>query len=212
MSKGVLCMADSSPKRQFWGKIARFGMITATVPLAAAMVLPLAAANAAPASAKAPKAEKLSVIMHPIGEAPVGTDCGKAKLFGLNAKTVRAAVFCGRTTGKSIGVWGYQFKSNQSYVVGVRHLNRYTGFSRINPSGSCPPKGNKAGGLASWHSIANKKYKSRKGQFLECFRNAKNPVLIWTMPTQHVFFIAKDSQKKSTIKIILKWWSTLSYG
>jgi hypothetical protein len=212
MIKGVLFMAESSSKRRIWGKIAGFGMMTAVVPLAVAVVVPISAASAAPTAAQAPKPERLTAIMHPVGHPPVGTDCKKAKLFGLKANTIRAAIFCGRTTAKNIGVWGYQFKSNKSYIAGVQHMNAFTGFDKINPSGSCPPSGGKAGGLVDWHALHNKKYKSRKGQFLECFRNAKNPFLIWTMPTQHVFFMAKDDKKKATINVILKWWETVSYG
>jgi hypothetical protein len=212
MSKGVLCMAESSNKRWFWGKIVRFSLIAAVVPLAAALVVPLSAASAAPTGARAPKVEKLTVIMNPIGHAPVGTHCGKSKLFGLKANTIKKALACARTTGKNIAVWGFQFKSQQSYVAGVRRLNTYTGFSQINPSGDCPPTKGKAGGLVGWHAINNKKYKSRKGQFLECFRDAKRPLLIWTLPTQHVFFLAQDAKKTATINVILKWWTTISYG
>ncbi len=206
-------MAESSKTRRLRGKIARFGMITAAVPIAAAMVVPLSAASAAPAGPKAPASvERLTVIMNPVGHAPVGTDCRKAKLFGLKKSTIKAAIFCGRTTGKNIEVWGFQFKAFKSYVAGVRHMNTYTGFSRINPAGACPPSKGKAGGLVGWHALHNKKYKSRKGQFLECFRDAKKPLLIWTMPTQHAFFIAQDVKKTATINAIIKWWTTVSYG
>src|SRR5712691_148833 len=205
-------MAEFSNKWRFRGKVARFGMMTAVVPLAAAMVVPLSAAYAAPAGAKAPKVEKLTVIMNPIGHPPVGTACRKAKLLGLKASTLKKAIACARTTGKNIAVWGFQFKSQQGYVAGVRHMNARTGFDRINPSGNCPPSKGKNGGLVSWHAIHNKKYKARKGQFLECFRDAKIPLLIWTMPTQHVFFLAEDAKKTATINAILKWWSTVSYG
>src|SRR6185437_11912964 len=112
MSKGVLCMAESSNKRRSWGKIARFSMITAVVPLAAAVLVPLSAAQAAPAGAKAPASvERLVNIMNPVGHAPVGTDCRKSKLFGLKKNTIKAAIFCGRTTGRNIEVWGFQFKA-----------------------------------------------------------------------------------------------------
>src|SRR6185437_11450857 len=212
MSKGVLCMAESSNKRRFWGKIARFSMMTAVVPLAAAMVAPLSAAQAAPAGARAPSVERLVTIMNPVGHAPVGTACRKAKLLGLKASTIKKAIACARTTGKNISVWGFQFKSQQSYIAGVRHMNIRTGFNRINPAGTCPPSKGKAGGLVGWHALHNKKYKARKGQFLECFRDAKEPILIWTMPTQHVFFLALDVKKTATINAIIKWWTTVSYG
>ena len=213
MIKGVLFMAESAYKRRFWGKMAGLGMMTAIVPIAAAMVVPLSAAYAAPAGPKAPaKAERLVAIMNPHGHPPVGTDCRKAKLFGLNKSTIRAAIFCGRTTGKNIGVWGYQFKAPKSYLAGLRHIDSYTGFDQIkHVSASCPPAKGKNGGLVGWHALHNKKYKARKGQFLECFRD-KKPLLIWTMPTQNVFFIAKDAGKKATINDLIKWWETVSYG
>ncbi len=213
MIKGVLCMAESTCKRQFWGKVASFGMMTAVVPIAAAMVVPLSAAYAAPAGAKAPaKAERLTEIMHPVGHPPVGTACRKAKLAGLKANTIRAAIFCGRTTAKNVEVWGYQFKAPKSYVVGVRHMNHRTGFDRINPAGACPPNHGKAGGLVGWQALHNKKYKARKGQFLECFRDGKLPILIWTMPTQNAFFVAEDVKKGTQINAVLNWWKTVSYG
>jgi hypothetical protein len=227
-------MAESTCKRRIWGKVASLGMMTAVVPIAAAMVVPLSAAYAAPAGAKAPanagivpisaayeaptgveapaKAERLTVIMHPAGHPPVGTDCRKAKLFGLKKDTIRAAIFCGRTTAKNIGVWGYQFKAPKSYIAGLRHIDSFTGFDKIKHlSGSCPPAKGRNGGIVGWHALHNKKYKSRKGQFLECFKD-KKPLLIWTMPTQNVFFIAKDVAKKATINAVIKWWETVSYG
>jgi hypothetical protein len=189
-------------------------MMIAVVPLSAALVMPLSAAQAAPAGAKAPAkgVERLVTIMNPIGHAPVGTACRKAKLFGLKKSTIKAAIFCGRTTTKNVEVWGFQFKAQGSYVAGVRNMNSYTGFSRINPAGACPPTKGKAGGLVGWHAIHNKKYKSRKGQFLECYRDAKKPILLWTLPTQHVFFLAEDVKKTATINAIIKWWTTVSYG
>jgi hypothetical protein len=213
MIKGVLFMAESTYKRCSWGKIARFGIMTAVVPLAAAMAVPAATANAAPAGAKAPaKAERLVAIMNPAGHSPVGTDCKKAKLYGLKKSTIRAAIFCGRTTAKNIGVWGYQFKAPKSYIAGLRHMDKFTGFDQIKHlSGSCPPAKGKNGGIVGWHATHNKKYKARKGQFLECFKD-KKPLLIWTMPTQNVFFIAKDVAKKATINALMKWWVTVSYG
>lgn len=213
MIKGVLFMAESAYKRRFWGKIAGFGMMTVIVSIAAAMVVPLSAAYAAPAGPKAPaKAERLVAIMNPHGHPPVGTDCRKAKLFGLKKSTIRAAIFCGRTTAKNIGVWGYQFKAPKSYLAGLRHIDSYTGFSQIKHlSASCPPAKGKNGGIVGWHALHNKKYKARKGQFLECFRD-KKPLLIWTMPTQNVFFIAQYHVGGGTITQIVNWWKTVNYG
>ena len=52
---------------------------------------------------------------------------------------------------------------------------------------------------------------ARRGQVLECFRVSQKPVLIWTMPTQNVFFIAQDKARGATIKAILHWWSRVVY-
>jgi hypothetical protein len=182
------------------------------------MVAPTFPAHAATGSHSVPaistaSVEKLTKIMNPAGVAPVGTHCTKALLFGLRAKTVIARIFCARTTGKQIVVWGYQFDSRKDYLAGLAHMNSFTKFSSLRPGANCPPARGKAAGRVGWHANSNPKYKARRGQFLECFRNSNNrPLLIWTMPTQHVFFMSLDSARHATIGTILGWWSTVSYG
>jgi len=211
LMKGEFRMAAANIEHRLRVKVRRIALI---VPVAVALIGPAISAQAATSGSKAPAAaEKLTSIMHAPGKAPVGTDCTKAKLFGMRASTIRARIFCSKTAGNGIGIWGYQFKSRPAYQAGVAHMNHYTGFSRMRHlSTSCPPKNGKAAGLVGWYSFTNHKYKQRRGQFLECFRDGKKPLLIWTMPTQNVFFIAKSGAKGATLKTLLHWWARLSYG
>ena len=66
--------------------------------------------------------------------------------------------------------------------------------------------------LRHTHANQNRKYKSKPGQDIECLIDDKKPVLIWTMPTQDVFFIGQDNVKGASIGTIIKWWETLDYG
>jgi hypothetical protein len=150
--------------------------------------------------------------MNPKGLKPVGTECTKALLFGLKKKTLIARIFCGKTTGKNIDVWGYQFNSKKHYLAGVKHINRYTGFGKKRHGATCPPAKNKGAGETGWHANSNPKYKARRGQNIECFLDNGKPVLIWTMPTQHVFFIAQYHVAGGTQTRIVDWWKTVSYG
>ncbi|HUC58713.1 MAG TPA: hypothetical protein VMA95_15025 [Streptosporangiaceae bacterium] len=154
--------------------------------------------------------EPLTTIMNPKGETPVGTNCVKAVLFKLNASSISSRIFCPKTTAKNIQVWGYQFFTKAGYTAGLAHINAYTGFKST--STSCPPKGSSTAGTATWHANHNPKYVDHPGQILECFVDGQQPVLIWTMPTMHVFFIGEDRVKQTTIKTVLDWWDTLLYG
>lgn len=203
-------MAETREVRRFWGRI---GRAAAVVPVAVVLAAPALPALAAPAHVSAPAAvEPLTTIMNPPGAPPVGSDCGKAPLSGLKARTVRARLYCARTQGRKIVLWAYQFHSHKGYLAGVTHMNSRTGFSRTQPGSFCPPRNGRASGLVGWHAINNRKYKSRRGQFLECFRVSQKPVLIWTMPTQNVFFIAQDRARHATIAAILHWWSRVVYN
>ncbi len=154
--------------------------------------------------------ESLTTIMNPKGETPVGTKCAQAVLFKLNAATISSRIFCPDTTTPHVQVWGYQFFTNAGYKAGLAHINAYTGFKST--STSCPPAGSSTAGTATWHANHNPKYVAHPGQILECFTDAGLPVLIWTMPTMHVFFIGEDIKKDTTINVVLKWWDTLLYG
>ncbi len=210
-------MAAPSSEHRIWTKIRRTAPIVTTVTLAFTLTGTAISAQAATSHARTPAApaaaEKLTRIMHAPGKAPIGTDCTKGVLFGLRASTVRARIVCARTTGNQIAIWALQFKTRKGYLAGVAHLNHYTGFSSVRQvSTSCPPAHGRTAGLAGWHSLTNHKYKKRPGQIIECFKDAKKPLLIWTMPTQNAFFIGQDSARHATIRIILRWWSTLAYG
>src|SRR5215469_2333962 len=110
---------------------------------------PSTSSSSSPAGTPSPSAaaiEPLTTIMNPTGLAPVGTDCTKAFLFGLNASTLTSRIFCATTTYKNIDVWGYQFDSHADYLAGVKHINSYTGFHQT--SNSCPPTaGSNAGSI-----------------------------------------------------------------
>jgi hypothetical protein len=167
---------------------------------------------ATPTTSPAPTGgiEPLTTIMNPAGQKPVGTDCGKADLLGLNAATIKTRLFCLHTTVKNVTIWGYQFLNHQGYTGGVAELNHFTGFKST--STSCPPAAGSDAGTATWHANANPKYGNHPGQDLECFVDNGFPLLIWTMPTMNVIFIGRDHNKATTIPTILGWWKTLNYG
>jgi hypothetical protein len=154
--------------------------------------------------------EALSTIMNPVGLKPVGTECTTALLFGLDKSTIKTRTFCAKTTGKNIDVWGYQFFNKTGYTAGVAHINTYTGFSKS--ASTCPPPSTTEDGETGWHAKANPRYVARAGQNIECFLDNGKPVLIWTMPTQNVFFIAQYHVGGGTVAAIVKWWTTVNYG
>ncbi len=154
--------------------------------------------------------EPLSTIMNPAGLKPVGTECTAALLFGLNKASIKTRTFCAKTTGKNIDVWGYQFFSKAGYTTGVAHINTYTGFSKS--TSTCPPATDTEDGETGWHANSNPRYKARAGQNIECFLDNGKPVLIWTMPTQNVFFIAQYHVGGGTLTKIVDWWKTVNYG
>jgi len=153
-------------------------------------------------------------IMNPVGAGlkPVGTDCRAAKTFGLDSSTLDASTFCNHTTRANIVVWGYQFDNSPDYQAGLAHINHYVGFDKVTPGSTCPPPSGSTEGKIGWHSKHNPKYFSRSGQDIECLIDAQEPVLIWTMPSQDVFFIGEHKVKGSSIQTIINWWETLDYG
>jgi hypothetical protein len=161
-----------------------------------------------------PGADPLLAIMNPAGETPVGTDCGKAHLFKLNPATVVARTFCPHSHGvPNVGVWGYQFDSYNDYKAGLAHINHYVGFDQFTPGTNCPPPSGSSVGQIGWHTITNPKYKKQlKTQIIECLIDNQKPVLIWTLPTQDVFFIGQDRHKGSALETLIGWWKKLSYG
>ena len=156
--------------------------------------------------------EPLSTIMNPAGFRPVGTDCTQAILFGLNASTITNRTFCSKTTTKNIEVWGFQFDNQADYKTGFTHINNFTGFHRTSVNTTCNPPVQGTDGLSPWHANANPKYAARPGQVLECFLDNGKPLLIWSMPTMNVFFIARDYGKGDEVTRIVDWWKTVNYG
>jgi hypothetical protein len=182
------------------------GLATAATMLAAGWSYPVAASMRHPAGI-----ESLYKIMHPRGLRPVGTECIAAKLFGLNARTIKHSTFCGRTSGRRVVIWGYQFDSRADYLAGFRHIDSFTSFDPSSAGQSCPAARGREGSV-SWHARSNPTYRARPGQTLECFIDNKRPLLIWTMPTQHVFFIAQDQAQRSTERTVINWWKTVNYS
>jgi hypothetical protein len=162
-----------------------------------------------------PGTNALATIMNPTGagQKPVGTDCITAHLFGLNPGTLDARVFCRHTTTANVVVWGYQFDNSADYQAGLAHINHYVGFDLVTPRSTCPPPSGSKEGKVRWRTINNPKYHPfRHGQDIECLTDGQKPVLIWTMPTQDLFFIGQDNVKGTTIKTVISWWRTLIYG
>ncbi len=109
-------------------------------------------------------------------------------------------------------VWGYQFDNSADYVKGLAAINHYVGFDKVTPGTSCPPASGTTEGKVGWHANHNPKYTSRTGQDIECFTDNSKPDLIWTMPTQDVFFIGQNNTKGTSVNSLIKWWETLTYG
>ncbi len=156
--------------------------------------------------------EPLTTIMNPAGLKPVGTQCQSAKTFGLNKPTLTNSTFCAHTQRANIVVWGYQFDSAAHYQAGLAHINHFVGFDKVTPGSGCPPPSGSTEGKIGWHANKNPKYVSRTGQDIECLIDGNKPVLIWSMPTQNVFFIGQDNATGTSINTILNWWKILNYG
>ena len=170
-------------------------------------------ANPSPTPTNPPGTEALVTIMNPAAGTPVGTDCTSAKLFGIKASTLAASTFCSRSHKvPNVGVWGYQFVSSADYQAGLATINHYVGFDKVTPGKGCPPPSGSTTGKVGWHAIHNPKYFKHPGQDIECLTDHGKPVLIWTMPTQDVFFIGQDSVNGSAMTTLINWWKKLSYG
>ncbi|MGN6793079.1 MAG: hypothetical protein ACTHJW_11915 [Streptosporangiaceae bacterium] len=169
--------------------------------------------SASPVAAPHPAGtDPLVSIMNPTGLSPVGENCRTARTYGLDQATLDNYLFCPKTTRANIVVWGYQFDSSADYQKGLAHINNYVGFDKVTPGTFCPPPSGSTEGKVGWHANHNAKYKSKSGQDIECLIDGGKPVLIWTMPTQDVFFIGQDNVKGTSIKTIISWWKTLDYG
>jgi hypothetical protein len=115
-----------------------------------------------------------------------------------------------QTTTSNIVVFGYQFDSNSDYQAGLAQINSFTGFHKT--SSTCPPAAGSNAGSTDWHAKDNPKYVARPGQVIECFIDKGQPVLIWTLPTMNVVFIARDGGQGDAISRVIDWWKTVNYG
>jgi hypothetical protein len=159
-----------------------------------------------------PGTDALVSIMNPVGLTPVGQNCYPSKYFGIDPATLDNHLYCPKTTHANIVVWGYQFDNSADYQKGLAQINHFVGFDRVTPGGHCPPSSGSTEGKVGWHANHNSKYKSKPGQDIECVITGREPILIWTMPTQDVFFVGEDMIKGSSLHTIIKWWETLDYG
>jgi hypothetical protein len=152
--------------------------------------------------------------MNPAGSKPVASSCTTGPLLKLNPATLTSNLTCSHTNGTKILLYAYQFDSRADFVAGYNHINKFVLFTPSKASSSCPqPSTNTEGGITGWHANSNPKYKDGNGQKLECYSSKTHePVLVWTMPTMNVVFIAQDQQSGATQTTIVNWWKTLNYG
>ncbi len=159
--------------------------------------------------------EPLATIMNASGN-PVGKSCISTKVptFQLNASTITDDRFCTTKTTDVI-VWAYQFDSASDFQAGYSHIKAWTGFNNTKHGGNCPPPGGSSSGTIGWFIKDSPRYGNQAhNQHLDCFMNGtpSKPTLIWSMPTQDAFFIAKDTASGATMNKIVNWWETVSYA
>jgi len=158
--------------------------------------------------------QNLATIMSAPGE-PIGKTCTSTPPeFGLNASTVLDRRFC-ETYTSGVIIWGYQFDNASDFKAGFTHIQKYTGFDNTTPGKGCPPPSGVSEGKTLWYIKDSPRYNdSANNQELDCFLNGKTPqpTLMWSMPTQNAFFIAKDQNSGATINSIIKWWESIHYA
>ena len=162
-----------------------------------------------------PTAEQtLTTIMSAPGQ-PIGKTCtATPPEFGLKASTVLDRRFCVTFTSGVI-IWGYQFDNASDFQAGFTHIQKFTGFDNTTPGKGCPPPSSSSEGKTLWYIKDSPRYNdAASNQELDCFLNGKTPqpTLMWSMPTQNVFFIAKDQASGATISSIIKWWESIHYA
>ena len=163
-----------------------------------------------PNPSPSPTVESLTTIMNPAGAAPLATACSSAPLQGLDPATLTSRLYCTHATDSHVVVWAYQFDSSADYVAGVPRLNKTLKFNPATASKGCPPPAGHGDGDTGWHSQPN--YPDRTGQDLECYTGGGEPVLVWTMPSQDVVFLAEYKVKGAPMTDLMKWWKSTSYG
>jgi hypothetical protein len=159
--------------------------------------------------------ESLNQIINPRGQSPIGTHCQLAGLAKLSAATVTHRLKCD-TTVSSLYVWAYQFDSAADYQQGFTHLQNYLVFKPSSAGSNCPPTGGSITGATNWRSSSNPKYHSYTGQHLDCLTihgtYGTEVTYLWTLPSQHVVFLAQSWNTHITFRTLDNWWSHLSYG
>jgi hypothetical protein len=158
-----------------------------------------------------PTIEALTTIMRPAGAAALATHCGSAPLQGLDPATLTSKLYCTHATNSHVVVWAYQFDSYSDYQQGVGTLNKSLKFDPAASGKGCPPPAGHSDGYTGWKSTP--KYPLRSGQNLECYvSGGGKPVLVWTMPTQDVIFLAEYKASGASIADIINWWKHTTYG
>ena len=163
-----------------------------------------------PSPSPSPTVESLTTIMNPAGSAPVATGCSSAPLQGLDPATLTSRLYCTHATNSHVVVWAYQFDSPADYQAGVPTLNKNLKFNPATAAKGCPPPSGHSDGDTGWRSRPN--YPDRTGQNLECYTGGGEPVLVWTMPSQNVVFLAEYKVKGTPMADLVNWWKTTSYG
>ena len=154
--------------------------------------------------------EALTTIMNPAGAKPVATSCSSAPLQGLDPATLTSRLYCTHAANSHVVVWAYQFDSAADYQAGVPTLNKTLKFNPATAGKGCPPPSGHSDGDTGWRSQPN--YPDRTGQDLECYTGGSEPVLVWTMPSQDVVFLAEYKVKGAPMADLVSWWKTTSYG
>jgi hypothetical protein len=164
-----------------------------------------------PSPTPSPSVEALTTIMNPAGAAPVATACSTAPLQGLDPATLTSRLYCTHAAQPNVVVWAYQFDSSSDYQAGVGELNKTLKFNPATASKSCPPPSGHSNGDTGWKSGSN--YPDRTGQNIECYTaGGGEPVIVWTMPSQDVIFLAEYKVKGTPMTNLIAWWKTTTYG
>jgi hypothetical protein len=167
-----------------------------------------------PPTTPAPTVEPLRQVLNPPGLSPIGTHCVLAGLAKLSAATVTHRLKC-NTTVSRLYVWAYQFDSTPDYQQGFTHLQGYLAFKPAGAGSNCPPTGSSSTGETNWRS-SNPKYHSYTGQFLDCLTihgtYGTEVTYLWTLPSQHIVFLAQSWNTNISFHTLDTWWAHLSYG
>jgi len=147
---------------------------------------------------------------------PIGTTCTSTPpVFGLNKATIQDRRFC-ETSTSGVIVWAYQFDNAADFRAGFNHIQHYTGFDNVSKYGNhCPPPSGYTDGKTGWYIKNSPRYdNAHHNQQLDCLLNGSKPrpTLLWSMPTQNAFFIAKDTKPTASIQTVVNWWESIHYA